>query len=177
MIVSRDISTKASMPSRSTTRPWRNSRRGVVTSGLFGIDYSWSDADVQRFQGSAPSLNPYTPVYGVTVPVPTTPIISYTERYSQTGIYAQDQIKFGDGFVATLGGRYDWLDLDTHNRLTGADTNVDVGSFSGRAGLSYVSSFGLAPYISYSSLSFRTAAWMRTEIPLIHPTAGNGKSA
>lgn len=117
---------------------------------LFGIDYSWSDADVQRFQGSAPSLNPYTPVYGVTVPVPTTPIISYTERYSQTGIYAQDQIKFGDGFVATLGGRYDWLDLDTHNRLTGADTDVGVGSFSGRAGLSYVSSFGLAPYISYS---------------------------
>ncbi|THF49369.1 TonB-dependent siderophore receptor [Allorhizobium terrae] len=117
---------------------------------LFGIDYSWSDADVRRFQGSAPSLNPYAPVYGVTVPVPTTPMINYTERYSQTGIYAQDQIKFGNGFVATLGGRYDWLNLETHNRLTGADTKIDVGSFSGRAGLSYVTSFGVAPYVSYS---------------------------
>jgi iron complex outermembrane receptor protein len=117
---------------------------------LFGIDYSWSDADVRRFQGSAPSLNPYAPVYGVTVPVPTTPMISYTERYSQTGIYAQDQIKFGNGFVATLGGRYDWLNLDTHNRLTGADTDITIGNFSGRAGLSYVTSFGLAPYVSFS---------------------------
>lgn len=117
---------------------------------LFGIDYSWSDADVRRFQGLAPSLNPYAPVYGVTVPAPTAPMIIYSERYTQTGIYAQDQIKFGNGFVATLGGRYDWLDLETHNRLTGADTKVDVGRFSGRAGLSYVSSVGIAPYISYS---------------------------
>lgn len=117
---------------------------------LLGLDYSWSDSDVRRFQGAAPSLNPYAPVYGVTVPMPTTPIVNYTERYSQTGIYAQDQIKFGNGIVATLGGRYDWLDLETHNRLTGADTNIDIGSFSGRAGLSYVSSFGLAPYVSFS---------------------------
>ncbi|EKF57923.1 TonB-dependent siderophore receptor [Agrobacterium albertimagni AOL15] len=117
---------------------------------LFGLDYSWSDADVRRFQGAAPSQNPYAPVYGVTVPTPTTPMISYAERYSQTGIYAQDQIKFGNGFVATLGGRYDWLSLDTHNRLTGADTDINIGNFSGRAGLSYVTSFGLAPYVSYS---------------------------
>lgn len=117
---------------------------------LFGIDYSWSDADVRRFRGSAPSLNPYSPVYGVTVPEPTIPMINYTERYSQTGIYAQDQIKLGNGFIATLGGRYDWLDLETDNRLTGADTKIDVGSFSGRAGLSYVSAFGIAPYVSYS---------------------------
>ncbi|RKE83284.1 TonB-dependent siderophore receptor [Rhizobium sp. AG855] len=117
---------------------------------LFGLDYSWSDADVRRFQGAAPSLNPYAPVYGVTVPTPKTPMISYAERYSQTGIYAQDQIKFGNGFIATLGGRYDWLNLDTHNRLTDADTNTNIGNFSGRAGLSYVTSFGLAPYVSYS---------------------------
>jgi iron complex outermembrane recepter protein len=117
---------------------------------LFGIDYSWSDADVRRYQGSAPSLNPYAPVYGVTVPVPTTPMTSYKERYSQTGLYTQDQIKFGNGFVATLSGRYDWLDLETSNRLTGTDTKIDVGNFSGRAGLSYVTSFGLAPYVSYS---------------------------
>lgn len=117
---------------------------------LFGVDYSWSDADVRRFQGAAPSLNPYAPNYGVTVPMPTTPMVNYTERYNQTGIYVQDQIKFGNGFIATLGGRYDWLNLDTHNRLNGADTAVDVGNFSGRAGLSYVTSFGLAPYVSFS---------------------------
>ncbi|ANH03405.1 TonB-dependent siderophore receptor [Shinella sp. HZN7] len=117
---------------------------------LFGLDYSWSDADVRRYQGPAPSLNPYAPVYGVTIPTPTTPIVNYAERYNQTGIYAQDRIKFGNGFIATLGGRYDWLNLDTHNRLTGADTNIDIGNFSGRAGLSYVTAFGLAPYVSFS---------------------------
>lgn len=117
---------------------------------LFGLDYSWSDADVKRYQGLAPSLDPYAPTYGVNVPIPTTAFTNYSERYDQTGIYAQDQIKFGDGFIATLGGRYDWLNLDTHNRLTGADTNIDIGNFSGRAGLSYVTAFGVAPYISFS---------------------------
>lgn len=119
-------------------------------TALFGLDYSWSDADVKRYQGFAPSLNPYAPVYGVSVPAPTTAFINYSERYNQTGIYVQDQIKFDNGFIATLGGRYDWLNLDTHNRLTGSDTSLDVGNFSGRAGLTYLTDFGVAPYISYS---------------------------
>lgn len=116
---------------------------------LLGFDYSWSDADVKRYQGPAPSIDPSAPIYGVPVPTPTTPIADYTERYSQAGIYAQDQIRFGDGFIATIGGRYDWLDLDTVNRL-GADTSIDIGNFSGRAGLSYVTAFGVVPYVSFS---------------------------
>ncbi|MFN4166991.1 MAG: TonB-dependent siderophore receptor [Pannonibacter phragmitetus] len=117
---------------------------------LMGIDYSWSDADVKRYQGLAPTLNPFTPVYGVSVPVPTAAFINYSERYHQTGLYVQDQIKFGNGFIATLGGRYDWLSMDTHNRLTSTTTKLDVGQFSGRAGLSYVTAFGLVPYVSFS---------------------------
>jgi len=116
---------------------------------LLGFDYSWSDADVRRYEGPAPSIDPSAPIYGVPVPTPTTPTADYTERYSQAGIYAQDQIRFGDGFIATIGGRYDWLDLDTDNRL-GSDTSIDIGNFSGRAGLSYVTAFGVVPYVSFS---------------------------
>ncbi len=122
----------------------------LAHEALLGFDYSWSDADVTRYTGPAPSLNPYAPVYGVSIPEPTNQFINYGERYSQAGLYVQDQIKFGNGFIATLGGRYDWLNLDNHNRLTGLDTNLDIGHFSGRAGLSYVSDYGVAPYVSYS---------------------------
>lgn len=31
-------------------------------------------------------------------------------RSHQTGLYAQDHMKFGDRFTLTLGGRYDWVD-------------------------------------------------------------------
>ncbi|UIY45291.1 TonB-dependent siderophore receptor [Methylobacterium radiotolerans] len=117
---------------------------------LFGLDYTRSDGDVLRYTGAAPSLNPFAPVYGRFVPNPTTPLLSYRETMNQIGVYAQDQIKLGDAWVLTLGGRYDHVTLDTQNRLAATDTKLDVGAFSGRAGLTYLTSFGVAPYVSFA---------------------------
>jgi iron complex outermembrane receptor protein len=118
---------------------------------LFGLDYAYSDADVRRYTGSAPSINPYSPVYGISIPKPTTAIANYREKYSQTGLYVQDQTTFDDTWVLTAGGRYDWLSIDNHNRLAGgSNTQLDDGNFSGRIGLTYLTSFGVAPYVSYA---------------------------
>ncbi|TNC08160.1 TonB-dependent siderophore receptor [Methylobacterium terricola] len=117
---------------------------------LLGLDYTRSDGDVRRFTGAAPSLDPFAPVYGRFVPTPTTPLLNYREVMNQLGVYAQDQIKVGDSWILTLGGRYDDVTLDTQNRLTATDTKLDTGAFSGRAGLTYLTGFGLAPYVSFA---------------------------
>ncbi|GFN28401.1 TonB-dependent receptor [Achromobacter denitrificans] len=117
---------------------------------LAGLDFNRSSADVSRTMGPAPSLNPYDPVYGVDVPTPTTPLANYLERTHQTGLYLQDQIRFADRWVLTLGGRYDWYSQKTENRLLNTETDQDGTRFSGRAGLNYVMPNGVAPYVSYA---------------------------
>lgn len=117
---------------------------------LFGLDYTRSDGDVRRYTGTAPGLSPFAPVYGRFVPNPTTPLLSYRETMNQIGVYAQDQIKVGDAWVLTLGGRYDHVTLDTQNRLNRTESTLDVGAFSGRAGLTYLTDFGVAPYVSFA---------------------------
>lgn len=117
---------------------------------LFGLDYARSDADVKRYSGTAPTLNPNNPVYGVSIPRPTTAFADYKETYQQIGLYAQDRINLTDNVITTLGGRYDWVDIDTNNRLSGANPSVDVGNFSGRAGLTYKMPWGFSPYVSYA---------------------------
>lgn len=66
------------------------------------------------------------------------------QKLRQTGIYAQDQINIGQLYV-TLGGRHDWVDV------TSFGTRQKEKKFTYRAGASYVTSSGLAPYISYST--------------------------
>ncbi|NHT76675.1 TonB-dependent siderophore receptor [Rhizobiaceae bacterium CRRU44] len=117
---------------------------------LLGLDYARSEADVKRYRGLAPSLDPSNPVYGVSIPQPTTAFADYEETYQQIGLYAQDRINLTDNLIATLGGRYDWVDIDTANRLSNTNPSVDVGNFSGRAGLTYKTPWGVAPYVSYA---------------------------
>lgn len=117
---------------------------------LLGLDYAWSRADVNHHFGPSVPLDPINPAYRVTIPTPTVPSASYLERYQQIGLYAQDQIWLTDNLIATLGGRYDWLTLENENRLLNTTTDIDVGNFSGRAGLTYLSEWGVAPYVSFS---------------------------
>lgn len=117
---------------------------------LLGLDYAWSRADVNHYTGSVVPLNPANPTYRVPIPTPTAPLNSYLERYQQIGLYAQDQIWLTDNLLATLGGRYDWLTLENENRLLNTTTDIDVGNFSGRAGLTYLTEWRVAPYVSFS---------------------------
>lgn len=115
---------------------------------LAGLDYSRNRSDTVRGQAVAPTLDLYAPVYGRAIADP--PIYqNLATRATQLGLYAQDQIKFG-GLNLLLGGRKDWAESKTRNRLTGASSSQDDGAFTGRAGLLYLFDNGLAPYVSYS---------------------------
>jgi iron complex outermembrane recepter protein len=70
---------------------------------------------------------------------------------SQTGVYAQDQIKIGDRWVLTIGGRYDWAETETTNGLTGVTTSQEDSKLTGQAGLLYLFANGFAPYVSFAT--------------------------
>ncbi len=84
---------------------------------------------------------------------------------SQVGLYAQDQISFGK-FVATLGGRQDWVTMDTVDPIQGIDTRSNDSNFSGGAGLVYLADNGLAPMSAMGSRSSSRSASISTATPL-----------
>ena len=114
--------------------------RNVANYALFGF-------------GGATNIDLYDPVYGapqVTPPLGVSfgfPVDPFNnQRLKQTGIYAQDQVNFGDLFV-TLGGRYDWVNM--LNRTT--DITTKQSKFTYRVGANYVTDSGFSPYVSYAT--------------------------
>lgn len=116
---------------------------------LMGVDYMRMRNDVVYQYGSASPLNVVAPEYGNQ---------SYTiingasqvDRQEQTGLYVQDQAEWNN-WVLTMGGRYDWSDTNSTNRLAQNSVSTQKDNeFSGRAGLNYVFENGIAPYVSYS---------------------------
>ncbi|WP_082457630.1 TonB-dependent siderophore receptor [Pseudomonas sp. Leaf48] len=67
----------------------------------------------------------------------------------QTGVYLQDQIKL-DQWILTIGGRQDWAEVDNKDLLASTREDKRDNKFTARVGLTYVTDFGLAPYVSYS---------------------------
>jgi iron complex outermembrane recepter protein len=116
---------------------------------LAGFDHLSSRNSEIYGVGAAPNIDIYNPVYGAAV---TTPAISVSrvQRLSQTGLYAQDQIKFDKRWALTLGGRQDWATARYVNRFAGTTAKRDDSAFTGRAGLAYLSDLGVTPYVSYS---------------------------
>ncbi|WP_200870582.1 TonB-dependent siderophore receptor [Methylobacter tundripaludum] len=116
---------------------------------LSGLDFQHVGSNSLQTYGAAPNLDIFNPVYGSTVA--SAPVFKNEDvTQNQIGLYLQDQIKFGEHWRATLGGRYDRADSVTKNKLTGLSTTQDDNALTGRAGLVYVADNGLAPYFSYA---------------------------
>jgi iron complex outermembrane receptor protein len=114
---------------------------------LVGLDYQYNDYSDDGWGGPAFPIDIFDPVYGE-MPTAMDQWQDSDITMSQVGLYAQDQISFGK-FVATLGGRQDWVTMDTFDPIQGIDTRSNDDNFSGRAGLVYLADNGLAPYVSY----------------------------
>jgi len=130
-----------------------NQLQGKVETGavehtlLFGVDYKYFGMDqVQASIGGTP-ISANNPVYGAPQSDPV-PYIDQELKQHQVGFYLQDQLRFGDGWLVTLNGRYDYVSTDA--RGTPAYKGHE-GEFSGRAGLAYEFDNGLIPYASVST--------------------------
>ncbi|GEL42752.1 ferrisiderophore receptor [Methylorubrum extorquens] len=131
------ITTDTNLQGRFATGP-------VSHTVLGGVDFrqQW-DSTRTGFGTDARPFDLYAPVYvGVTPPdlgVPT------ALSQSQTGLYLQDQIKFGQWIVlATM--RHDWV-----NSATRGAESVAGEATTGRIGLMYAFENGLTPYVSYAT--------------------------
>lgn len=117
---------------------------------LLGLDYQHLDGrDITPFGTMPPTLDVYNPMY-TGQGGPLSPSTNSKIEQSQTGLYAQDQIKFTRKWILSLGGRHDWASSSTRDFLTGSTTSNDDSAFTGRAGLLFKSDAGFAPYMSYS---------------------------
>lgn len=86
---------------------------------VVGFDYR-NENSYRDFKVGAPSLlNIFDPVYGQPFVLPTTKLANEAADQEQLGLYAQDQIRLG-GWLASVGGRYDWVTSDVSNLLTNA---------------------------------------------------------
>ena len=143
-----------------------NQIEGKVTTGpiehtiLAGLDFKYYNIDQVQSSGLYDPnydnpIDAFNPVYGS----PLTPRVSYLSQnltQKQLGFYAQDQLRFGDGWLVTLNGRYDrgWLDADnrpTYYSASSSTQSSTVGDFSGRAGLAYEFANGVTPYASIAT--------------------------
>jgi len=123
---------------------------------LTGVDFMRMRNDINAwfgYDGSVPLLDLYNPVYsdfdfGSKNPANSGPY-QILNKQQQTGLYVQDQAQW-DKVLVTLGGRYDWADQDSINRVAGTTASRDDNQFTWRGGVNYLFDNGVTPYFSYS---------------------------
>lgn len=125
---------------------------------LLGLDHQRSNTNYQWLYGwGVPSININNPVYGQDLSnVTYFTLQDYNQKIRQTGLYIQDQIAL-DNWRLTLGGREDWVEVDTRFHQLETSNRDRDSAFSGNLGLSYVFDNGLTPYLSYTE-SFQPAS-------------------
>jgi iron complex outermembrane receptor protein len=118
-------------------------RTGAVTHKLLlGLDWARYRRDRESGSGKD-SIDAYAPVYGNGYIPELTGEPRFTQ--SQTGLYLQDQMKFGQHWIVTAGLRHD----RARSQLDGGDADK-VQATTKRFGLMYAASNGWSPYVSYS---------------------------
>lgn len=125
---------------------------GTVSTGavehdlLFGLDARYYEIDETQASGFGTNRvvgprPPGTPVLGA-------PYQDSTTKQRQVGLYVQDQMRWGSGWIATLNLRHDVV--KTSQDGTGAFSRDDSET-SWRAALAYETASGFTPYLSYST--------------------------
>jgi iron complex outermembrane receptor protein len=130
---------------------------------LMGVDYQHLDwTNFTRYNQPrvpagftpTPTLDWLNPNYNQVIPIPAI-FQNWVQEQYQVGLYAQDQIKFGQ-WVFLLGGRQDWAHFNLQVGPTSFTTTSSVvdqmdKAFTWRAGALYLFDNGIAPYFSYST--------------------------
>lgn len=115
---------------------------------LFGLDYWDMYSEAEIGYGSAPSLDIFNPDNDQGIG-PIAPTRDFEFDRTQTGLYVQDQIRWG-GLTLVAGGRKDWYERKDVELLSANTTKLEQDNFSARLGALYRFDFGVAPYASYA---------------------------
>jgi iron complex outermembrane receptor protein len=170
---------RANFPSSEDTRQFAIDSRfnAAIRTGalehdlLAGFDYRnyRNEAAFSFVTAGVPTIDLFNPVYSsAPIAAPALGLPYLDRRLKQSGAYVQDRIKFG-GFIATLTGRQDWVSDTSYTSATPTTTKPD--KFTWRAGLTYVTEAGIAPYVSYATSFQPISGATYTGTPFV-PTAG-----
>ncbi len=151
-----------------------NQLEGTVKTGaiehtlLFGVEYKYFNIDQTQATGGSTPISAVDPVYGETQGPMFAPYIDQELKRNQVGVYAQDQLRFGDGWIVTLNGRYDYVTTDA----TGTPSyDGHDGAASGRAGLAYEFDNGITPYASVATF-FNPLIGVDSNLDFLEPETG-----
>lgn len=123
----------------------RFSTGGMEHNLLIGVDMARASLDTRAAFGfNDTPFDLYAPVYGMPFVIPEFGPTS-TSHTRFTGLYAQDQVKFGDHWIGVLGVRRDRATTE----VEGGDSQRDEAT-TRRVGLMYRTDAGFVPYLSYS---------------------------
>jgi len=115
---------------------------------LLGFDAKYYQLDQVQASATGTGLSATNPVYGAAQP-DAVPYIDQELTQTGLGLYAQDQVRWGDGWIATLNGRYDIVHTEagTNEATSVAGVDREDGEFSWRMGLAKeIGDF--VPYVS-----------------------------
>ncbi|RIC11756.1 ferrichrome porin FhuA, partial [Escherichia coli] len=144
---------------------------------LTGVDFMRMRNDINAWFGyddSVPLLDLYNPVntdfdFNAKDPDNSGPY-RILNKQKQTGVYVQDQAQW-DKVLVTLGGRYDWADQESLNRVAGTTDKRDDKQFTWRGGVNYLFDNGVTPYFSYSE-SFEPSSQVGKDGNIFAPSKG-----
>ncbi|MEW5422198.1 TonB-dependent siderophore receptor [Amorphus sp. 3PC139-8] len=122
----------------------------IEGTSVFGVSYRHTKEDYYLDYGRAPSVDIYNPTYGTGF-YAGTPFTRTKQTGNELGLYTENTVTLMDRLVLDLAGRQDWAWVDTDDLLTNTSANQDDNAFTYRAGLSYLTPFGIAPYASYTT--------------------------
>ncbi|MBL8497068.1 MAG: TonB-dependent siderophore receptor [Nitrosomonas sp.] len=149
----------------------------VNHTALLGADWNQTNLSLKYFQGYTsgffpPSIDILSPAYGISIPRPDLMLQDTKQRVDQLGFYIQDQIRYNENWILTLSGRYDRINSTNKDLLDPSlSAKSNDSAFTGRAGLTYLFSNGIAPYFSYAQ-SFMPQAGLSSDGTPFDPTRG-----
>jgi len=146
------------------TRNWEHTVLG-------GYDYVHLNTRTGGGYAAVASINVFHPVYGATIPS-LTQSTDNNQLNQQHGAYLQDQVKYKRHLVLTLGGREDWAVTDLNNYLANTYNYQNDSKFTGRAGVTYLTDIGIAPYFSYATSFQPTTGSTTFDGQLFRPSLG-----
>ncbi|HHX8333797.1 TPA: TonB-dependent siderophore receptor [Vibrio diabolicus] len=151
-IVYRDGKTQSFSLDNNVVGNWMsNTSEHTVLAGIDIQHHKTEGYEEQNFgQANIDPINPWAPEYGNYTPIQKGDLIDREISKTLASIYTQYQIKYDYKWVAQVGGRYDWYDVENESVKGNEKDSSSGGSFTLNAGLMYVSDFGVTPYVSYA---------------------------
>lgn len=119
---------------------------------------------------SIAALDLFAPSYGVQANCPAGLTSDAPGKLTVAGLYAQDQIRFGQGWTALVGLRRDWSTNDNDNRITRVQTRQKDSATTLSAGLVYEFQPGWAAYGSYGESFLPTTGVAFNGTPFVPET-------